>query len=501
MSLTKTTHRTAYISGVLLLAVLFSMGWGILVSRSAFLGLIFLFGAAYTVLVFFRPFYATVAFVFALPFGPFLNIPFTRNGYLLSLAVVQIAFVVWATKALLARDDKFVALSLINPVCLLMVAFLITMALSLVNTNDVIVSLRQIKRFTYYVIIYIFVVGTVENKQRFKIVVLALVGSYFFVALFGLVEAISGKLIYEFFGNRSLFRAAVPEMALIVNPAKLNGPMGNAEFHSFRMITFLIFMLCPFFLVRSRLKKVFISLLILLALINIIGTSYRGAVLGLTVAVATFFFGVQLRHKWIKLAAGLVLTLLLGFSVYVMFPHLSVERVVKLQGKEAETVHFRKRNALIGLKMALDHPIIGNGPDGFMLKYKSYSNELPQAHYRAVKAHNTYVQVLCEYGALGLLVFGLVIFLTLRNVSRLLKKTKGSDHFFVVALYATLTAHVAMMIGGNMLLDDNWWLLVAMAAAAERIYSAGNANRKQVWKESNITRQVPRKSPLTETAV
>jgi hypothetical protein len=83
----------------------------------------------------------------------------------------------------------------------------------------------------------------------------------------------------------------------------------------------------------------------------------------------------------------------------------------------------------------------------------------------------------------------------------LLKKTKGSDHFFVVALYATLTAHVAMMIGGNMLLDDNWWLLVAMAAAAERIYSAGNANRKQVWKESNITRQVPRKSPLTETAV
>jgi O-antigen ligase len=122
--------------------------------------------------------------------------------------------------------------------------------------------------------------------------------------------------------------------------------------------------------------------------------------------------------------------------------------------------------------MALDHPIIGQGPDGFFLRYYRYSDVLPEAHERAIKAHNTYVQVLAEYGLVGLSVFGLIIFITLRNVLRVLRRVTAPDHYLVLSVFAALCAHVAMMVGGNLLLDDNWWLLVAMGGAVERIYSA-----------------------------
>ena len=467
-----TNPRLIFVSTMLLLAICLSIVWGILVSQSAILALVLAFGVVYLVIVFFRPFYAVLALLFTLPLGPFLSVPFTEGGFLLSLVIAQTGFLAWVIKALLVKDGELFTLPLAKPVHMLMVAFLIVMILSLVNTPSLTISLRQIKRFTYYVIIYFFVTYTMKDRKQLGIAFVALLIGYFVTSLLGLVEAFSETSIYEFLGNRSLLGGALPAPVLIVSAVKLHGPIGNAEFHSFRMITFFVFLLCPLVLFKSKPKKILIALFILLALANIIGTSYRGAVLGLTVSVLTFSLTGRIRHKWLTLATSSLLIVLIGFSVYIMFPKLDVERLTKTKGEAVETVELRKNNALIGLRMALDHPIIGQGPDGFFLQYRRYSDILPEAHLRAIKAHNTYIQVLAEYGLVGLSVFCLIIFITLRNVLHVLRRVTASDHYLVLSIFAALFAHAAMMIGGNLLLDDNWWLLVAMAGAVERIYSA-----------------------------
>jgi putative inorganic carbon (HCO3(-)) transporter len=472
MSFANITPRILFVSTVLLLAICVSVVWGILVSYSAPLALALAFGVVYFVIVFLRPFYAVLALLVTLPLGPFLSLPVTEGGFLLSLVIAQTGFVAWVIRALLVKDGELFTLPLTKPVHMLMLAFLIVMTLSLINTTDLTISLRQIKRFMYYVIIYFLVTYTMKDRKQLSIAFVVLLIGYFITSILGMVEAFSGKSIYEFLGNRSLLGGALPPPVLIVSAVKLHGPAGNAEFHSFRMISFFALLLCPFVLVRSKPKKMLIAFLILLALANIIGTSYRGAVLGLTTSVLIFSLTGRIGHKGLTLATSILVIVLIGVSVYVMFPQLDVERLTKTKGEAVETVELRKNNTLIGLRMALDHPIIGQGPDGFFLRYYRYSDVLPEAHERAIKAHNTYVQVLAEYGLVGLSVFGLIIFITLRNVLRVLRRVTAPDHYLVLSVFAALCAHVAMMVGGNLLLDDNWWLLVAMGGAVERIYSA-----------------------------
>lgn len=478
MSFSNTKPRIIFISAMLALAFCVSAAWGILVAYSATLALVLAIGLVYLVVVVVRPFYAVLAFLLTLPLGPLLSVPFTESGFLLSLAIVQTSFVAWVLKALVVKDGDLFALPLSKPGHMLMAAFLIVMALSLMNTTNLTVSLRQIKRFAYYVIIYFFIAYAIKDRKQLGIAFVVLLISYSIPCLLGLVEAFSGKSIYEFLGNRSLFGGDLPPPVLIVSEFKLHGPVGNAEFHGFRMISFFALLLCPLVLLKSKTKKIFIALLILLALANIIGTAYRGAVLGLTTAVLAFFMTGRIRHKWLALAISALAIVSIGFWVYVLFPQLDIERLTKIKGEAVETVELRKNNTLIGLRMALDHPIIGQGPDGFFLRYYSYSGLLPEAHVRAVKAHNTYIQVLAEYGVVGLSVFSLIILITLRNILRVVRGSAGPDHYLALSIFAALFAHVAMMVGGNLLLDDNWWLLVAMAGVVEKIYSSDAAALK-----------------------
>ena len=472
MEATASTRQKVIMVFVALLgASIVSAVWGALLARSALLGLMGITAVGYFVVIFFRPFFATLVFLFALPLGPLLNLPFTKGGFLLSLLVVQTGFAVWVIRALFVRDKSLSVLPFTKPVHMLLVAFVVAMGLSLLNTPDMTASLNQIKRFTYYVIIYFFIIYTVNDIKRFKLSIFVLLAGYFVASLLGLVEAVSGKGIYEFLGNRSLLGGALPPPVLAVNPEKLNGPSGNAEFHSFRMVTFFSYLL--FFLVtgRTRTKKTAFAAVILLALVNIVGTSYRGGILGLLVSGLTFCFVGRLRHRWFILATTAMLILSIGWAVYTFFPQLNVERLTKTSGQDVETVAFRKNNVIIGLEMAADHPVIGNGPDGFLLNYYRYRSVLPQAHIRAVKVHNTYVQVLVEYGIIGLTVFGLIVVLTLRNVFSVLRRLEGRERFLVLSIFSALVAHVAMMIGGNILLDDNWWTLVALGGVVDRIYN------------------------------
>lgn len=466
-----TSPRILFVSTVLVVAISMLVAWGLLVSFSAVRALVLACAVIYLFVLFLRPFYVTLAFLFTLPLGAFLSVPITEGGFLLSLVIAQTGFVAWVIKALLVKDGELFSLPLAKPVHMLMVAFLIVMMLSLVNSTDLTISLRQIKRFSYYVVIYFFVTYTIKDRKGLEIAFVVLLLGYLTTSLLGVVEAVTEKSVYEFLGNRSLLGSALPEYVLKVHSAKLNGPVGNAEFHSFRMITLFVFLLCPLVLFRSKLKKVLIGLLILVALVNIVGASYRGAILGLTASLFTFFLFGRMAHKWLSSSISVLLIVLIGFSAYFMFPKLDIERLTETKGKAVQTVELRKNNILIGLRMALDHPIIGHGPDGFILQYHRYSRILPGAHVKMIKPHNTYIQVLAEYGIVGFSVFGLILFITLRNVLRVVRTASVSDHYLALSIFTALFAHVAMMMGGNLLLDDNWWLLVALGGVLERIYS------------------------------
>jgi O-antigen ligase len=457
MSFPDTRSKILLTSTILLLGLCVSVVWGILLARSALMGLVLVAAGIYVWVLFYRPFYVTLAFLFTSQLGALLNLPITQGGFSLSLAIAFTGLVAWMIKALVAKDSDLFALPLSKPVHMLMIAFLAAMAISLVNTSNLPLALAQIKRSAYYVIIYFFITYTIRDKEQLKTGFAVLLVTYFIVCGLGVLEAASGKYPYEFLDGRSLLGSEIPEAVQKISYTRLNGVMGNPEFHSFRMITFFLFLLCPLILCKSKPQKALLALVILMALINIAGTCYRGAVVGLTASLCVFLLLGKIRHKWLLLTASALLIGLIYVWAYTIFPRLDIERLAQTKGKAAGTVELRKHNTLIGLNMALDRPVLGHGPDGFSLQYHRYSRIIPEARAEKIKAHSTYVQVLAEYGLVGFSVFVPILFITLRNVLRMVRKATNSDHYITLSILAALSAHVAMMIGGNLLYDENWW--------------------------------------------
>ena len=470
--------KTLFTLIILLFALFIASAWAILLNKSVLLGLVFVVGIAYVCALFFKPFWATLAFVITSVFGPLLNIPITGDGLLLSLAILFTAFLVWVTKAVLLKDRDLFLLPIQSPAHVFLVAFLMVMTISLVNTTDMAVSLAQIKRFTYCIIIYFYMIYSVKDESQLKKVFAVMLTVYFLVSVLGIVEAISGTRVYEFLGGKSLFGASVPGAVLkISEKGRIQGVMGNAEFHSFRMISFFLFSCGAFFLAKSKFQKIVVGILMLLAIMNVIGTAYRGAIIALGVSFFAFLLLSKIRQKWLIFALSLSSITLVGLFLYVAFPDLNIERLVKIEGKAVETVDMRKNNVIIGFNMTLDHPIIGNGPDGFVLQYNRYTRDFPGARTEELKTHNTYIQVLAEYGIVGLTIFLLFLFIAARNAYQSLKKANPSFGFLILSLLATLAAHFTLMGGANVLLDHNFWLILAVAGIAERISRNSNTEK------------------------
>jgi len=83
-----------------------------------------------------------------------------------------------------------------------------------------------------------------------------------------------------------------------------------------------------------------------------------------------------------------------------------------------------------GIRMFLDHPLLGVGPKNFPIYYAtSYGKMFRVGRPRA--AHNTYLEIAAEMGVIGLFLFLSLIWVVLRDLKRT-KSKLNKDKFFQV---------------------------------------------------------------------
>jgi O-antigen ligase len=111
------------------------------------------------------------------------------------------------------------------------------------------------------------------------------------------------------------------------------------------------------------------------------------------------------------------------------------------------------------LELWKGHPLFGVGPGNFEVLSPAVEREMGAA-FITPSAHNTYLRVLAENGAVGLAAFSAALLLTLWG-ARSLAKAVGSGRWL-------LAAFIALLLNG-MLLDTlhlrHFWLLWALLAA------------------------------------
>ena len=271
----------------------------------------------------------------------------------------------------------------------------ISLTISLFISQYFKVSLRGLWKFAEgFILLYAFV-DVVRTPKELRIVLTALISTFFLAGLAGISQNILG---YDFI----YFRQAMHETTTL--PPRITGAFKHYnDYGAFLVPGFSITL--ALFLVKFSNKKmvpaVFLTLLFFILSYTITHTLSRSALLAAFASL--FFFSIFFRCRWFA-AAGLAVLLLIVWT----FPSALSTRFKNIF---VESTPERVLLIKTTFSMIKAHPIFGLG----LNTYSDYFSHFRPVNYPAIMyAHNSYLQMTAEIGIVGIgfylaFIFALVI--------------------------------------------------------------------------------------------
>lgn len=208
---------------------------------------------------------------------------------------------------------------------------------------------------------------------------------------------------------------------------------------------------------------------VLLGAVGLAATQSRGGFVAATVAIVT---AAILYRRELGRILPIIAVTVCGAAVYFVSSPAAFERVTNFGGGG----EGRSDLWTVGWRTFVHHPVIGVGLNQFRVVSKDYVLEpgnLEFVHLIAehpLVVHNIYLQLLAENGVIGLALFLLVVWLTLRRLLTAARHEAARHRRdpevdlmrgLFVAIVAILTAGFFLSTGN----DYNNWLLFGVAAA------------------------------------
>jgi O-antigen ligase len=237
----------------------------------------------------------------------------------------------------------------------------------------------------------------------------------------------------------------------------------------------LIMGLLPFLVAAFRSSRGLLARLVLLpvfplALGALIVTGSRASLLALM--VMALYYVLQSKHKVISFACLVTLACL----VWVGMPQQYRDRYLTVRtfaegGELDESNASRIQIWKAGWRMFLDHPILGVGAGQFSTAYGTVYSGV--AHGPWMRPHNLLVQVGCELGMIGLVVFAYFLTQIIKAIRSVLQ-LRGQGPYVLnyevaVACSAMFLGVIAVSVVGHTLYRPYWYLLGGFAAANRSI--------------------------------
>ncbi|HKO87455.1 MAG TPA: putative O-glycosylation ligase, exosortase A system-associated [Burkholderiales bacterium] len=171
---------------------------------------------------------------------------------------------------------------------------------------------------------------------------------------------------------------------------------------------------------KKKLVRWGLGIAMLLTGIAVLGTHSRGALLGAGVMIAAF---------WWKSRSKLLITgvMILAVPAFLAFmPHEWWAKMDTIQNYEQDASAMGRINAWhFAVNVATDRPF-GGGFDAFTPRWFERYAPVPDDFH---DAHSIYFEILGEHGFVGLALFLILMWLTWRTGSRIVRLTKGKPQF------------------------------------------------------------------------
>lgn len=256
------------------------------------------------------------------------------------------------------------------------------------------------------------------------------------VSIFGL-----GLLLADRYGYRALIHIIVISVSLpagavffsdaaVRSDARATGLLTDPNFFCLLIVVALPLVLYLVKTAHSLMARTLWSGLLVLHLAAFMQTYSRAGLLVLAfiflIAVKDYVTQIRPRHFGFVL---LFIVLLISAAV-MLVPQAYVQRIESLGAFSTDlsssgdrSLGRRASYLIVGWGMVKQDPLLGAGPGTFPEHYAqtpfasalTYSSDYDE-YFR--EAHNTYLQILCETGVPGFLVFGSLVLLGLRNFYR-----------------------------------------------------------------------------------
>jgi O-antigen ligase len=245
-----------------------------------------------------------------------------------------------------------------------------------------------------------------------------------------------------------------------------SGEFGMAMAVFFALSVYFVIALRPYW---STLKFAVLLLVFpVLAVVSIVASTSRGAVVGLAAAVCWML--LRSRRRVTALASAIVLAL----AVLALMPAETKEKFGEA-GDDRNSVS-RLESWTYGIAMANSHPVFGVGHGNF--------KEYARANFNPVAndAHNIFVEAAAELGYTGLLAFlSLVVctFVINDRTRRMARSLPDGGRFLVYMAHSLDAALVVFLVSGfflTVLYYPYFWINLGMTGA---LHNAALSRRRE----------------------
>jgi len=238
-------------------------------------------------------------------------------------------------------------------------------------------------------------------------------------------------------------------------------------------------------LARSRVAKVFYMGALLVYVAAIVISSSRGGFLGLlAVALYCIYYSPRRKHALAALAGGALIALASAGPQYW-------EEMGTITDTSEATADTRLELWTIASRMFAANPVFGVGPGNFRWNVGIYqSAEQLEKFGRdltySILVHSTYFEILSELGAVGALLFALVVIRTFRDLNRaranagtIRDPSRGveadegrSMRFYSLAISGSLVGFLVPAAFVSFTYFSHFWLMAALGVALTAIAQA-----------------------------
>lgn len=402
------------------------------------------------------------------------GVPFIAGAALPALLIFPFGFyLVFRRKELVL--DKVVPL---------MVVMLLVYVLGTLFAADLNIAVDNLINFAIEgLVLYVLVINAVRTPKVLRLAVWVLIIAGLLMGGISFYQQITQTYDNNYGGFAQMSDAAfgTGEENILgeVEQPRLGGPLGQQNRFAQIMLMLVPLALYQLWSKQAVSLRLLAAVSTVLILIGVVLTFSRGAAVGFGLMLVVMAAMRYIKPHRLLIVLVALLLLLQAFPQFgARLDSLTV--ITDLLSNDGTTIssadgatRSRATEMLAAVLMFAEHPVVGVGPGMYPQNYQEYATRVGIRVLRTTReSHSLPLGLAAEAGLFGLLAFGMILFVTLRELDRNRKKfLKSSPNmaYILTGLFLSIIVFLTTSLFLHFAYIRYFWLIMGLAGAANYI--------------------------------